>query len=466
MMNKVDDSIHHLSIPVRSYLSIVSTLILGIVVSVAMYFFVHQWAEDHHRMEFESRANAYANAVENTLREYVGALLFLGDFFNNSWPVTRQQFNNFAASVLPRYPGIQGFGWDPLVKDVERAAYESAARKEGLADFQFTERSKENELVQAARREEYVIVYYIYPLENNRPAFGFDIASNSTRLKAIKKAFETGDLSVTGRITLVQETGSQFGVLLLLPIYRPGASLNSPEERLASRSGFVVEVLRIGKAIETALKGFADEGTSLALYDMSAEKENRLLYHRSTRMSETPDMQVSAAEIEKGPSWSRTFPIAERQWKVVFSSLDLYHRSRHTWQPWIVLLGSLLVTMLLAFNMRRKLLYTAEMEQRIEAQAQTNQQLETEIRVRTALEAERDKTILDLRQALNEVNTLRGILPICSFCKKVRDDQGYWEQVDVYIRKHSRADFSHSICPECAKDHYPGIYKKPQPDGE
>jgi hypothetical protein len=53
------------------------------------------------------------------------------------------------------------------------------------------------------------------------------------------------------------------------------------------------------------------------------------------------------------------------------------------------------------------------------------------------------------------VDTLRGILPLCSFCKKVRDDKGYWEQVDVYISKHSQADFSHSVCPECMEKYYP-----------
>lgn len=465
-MNKTVDSIHHLTIPVRRYLPILSTLVLGIVVSGVMSFLVYQWEETHQRMEFESRARAYANAVENTLSEYVGALLFLGDYFNTTGPVARQQFNALAASVLPRYPGIQALGWDPLVIDAERTAYETAARKEGFPDFQFTERSETNELVRAARRKEYVIVYFIYPLEGNLPAFGFDIASNSTRLKAIDKAFRTGKLSVTGRITLVQESGSQFGVLLLLPIYRPGAPLSSPEERQASRSGFVVEVLRIGQAVEAALKGFSDNEISMALYDMSAEKGNRLLYRRSTRMSKTPKMQIPPADIEKGLYWSRTFPVAERQWKVIFNPSEFFNRSRQKWQARIVLLGSLLLTTLLAINMRRKLLHTVEIEQRIKTQAQTNQQLESEIIVRTAAEAERDKTIFDLRQALNEVNTLRGILPICSFCKKVRDDQGYWEQVDVYIRKHSRADFSHSICPECVKDHYPGIYEKPKPGKE
>ncbi|MFC1885285.1 GAF domain-containing protein [Thermodesulfobacteriota bacterium] len=62
--------------------------------------------------------------------------------------------------------------------------------------------------------------------------------------------------------------------------------------------------------------------------------------------------------------------------------------------------------------------------------------------------------ILKQKKALQEIRALRGILPLCSFCKKIRDDEGYWEQVDIYIRKHSKADISHSICPECMEKHY------------
>ena len=70
---------------------------------------------------------------------------------------------------------------------------------------------------------------------------------------------------------------------------------------------------------------------------------------------------------------------------------------------------------------------------------------------------ERENIILDLQTALSEVMTLRGIIPICSSCKKVRDDKGYWNQIESYIRDHSEADFSHSICPECAKKLYPDL---------
>lgn len=67
---------------------------------------------------------------------------------------------------------------------------------------------------------------------------------------------------------------------------------------------------------------------------------------------------------------------------------------------------------------------------------------------------------MDLQQALNEISTLQGILPICSFCKKVRNDKGYWEQVDIYIHKNTLADISHSICPECVHKYYPEIQKE------
>ena len=75
------------------------------------------------------------------------------------------------------------------------------------------------------------------------------------------------------------------------------------------------------------------------------------------------------------------------------------------------------------------------------------------------LEEERIKLIDKLQSALDEIKTLKGIIPICSFCKKIRDDKGYWEQVDVYIYKHSDANISHSICPECFEKNYPEEYE-------
>jgi len=78
-----------------------------------------------------------------------------------------------------------------------------------------------------------------------------------------------------------------------------------------------------------------------------------------------------------------------------------------------------------------------------------------EIERRMAAEKERDRVIQELQQALSEVKTLHGLLPICSQCKNIRDDKGYWKSIERYIQEHSLAQFSHSICPECAAKLYP-----------
>jgi PAS domain-containing protein len=66
-------------------------------------------------------------------------------------------------------------------------------------------------------------------------------------------------------------------------------------------------------------------------------------------------------------------------------------------------------------------------------------------------EQEREQMIRELQSALAEIKTLRGIVPICSYCKKVRDDEGYWNQVEQYVSDHTEAKFSHGICPTCFK---------------
>ena len=76
---------------------------------------------------------------------------------------------------------------------------------------------------------------------------------------------------------------------------------------------------------------------------------------------------------------------------------------------------------------------------------------------RRKAESEKEKLIVELGKALSNVKQLSGLLPICAHCKKIRDDQGYWNQLESYIGDHSEAEFSHSICQECAKKYYPDM---------
>jgi hypothetical protein len=83
-----------------------------------------------------------------------------------------------------------------------------------------------------------------------------------------------------------------------------------------------------------------------------------------------------------------------------------------------------------------------------------------DITERVQAELDRMKLIKDLRRALNEVETLRGLLPICASCKKIRDDKGYWNTVEEYFGQRSSVDFSHTLCPDCIKTLYPDLWEK------
>lgn len=83
----------------------------------------------------------------------------------------------------------------------------------------------------------------------------------------------------------------------------------------------------------------------------------------------------------------------------------------------------------------------------------TNAKLEEEVK-------ERQRLINELKKALSEVKTLSGLLPICAHCKKIRDDKGYWNQIESYLHKHSDAKFSHGMCPDCFKKLYPEAYEE------
>ena len=72
---------------------------------------------------------------------------------------------------------------------------------------------------------------------------------------------------------------------------------------------------------------------------------------------------------------------------------------------------------------------------------------------------ERQKLLTELQQALEQIKTLEGFLPICCYCKDIRDDRGFWHQIEHYIHKHSEAEFSHGICPKCAEKYHADLYR-------
>lgn len=113
---------------------------------------------------------------------------------------------------------------------------------------------------------------------------------------------------------------------------------------------------------------------------------------------------------------------------------------------WVAFFGGLVS------DMRRRLrLRNLEIEK-------AHEKIKTEIEERIRAQIEKDQLIIELEQALAEVKVLSGLIPICASCKRIRDDKGYWKQLESYISDHSDAEFTHSICPDCQAKLYPDLF--------
>ena len=102
----------------------------------------------------------------------------------------------------------------------------------------------------------------------------------------------------------------------------------------------------------------------------------------------------------------------------------------------------------IAFMLKQEMDYRKFREQELKERNEALRQREEEL----------TKSNQALHQALQQVKALRGMIPICSSCKRIRNDQNYWQRLEDYLQEHSEAEFSHSLCIECAKRLYPGVY--------
>jgi signal transduction histidine kinase/CHASE1-domain containing sensor protein len=338
--------------------------------------------------------------VQNSFETYLSALSFFGDFFNNSEQVTRKEFADFAKTAISRYPGIQAFSYNPLVSHQQRAQFEQQAQQTGFKDFTFTQTNPQGQLIPAHPTNEYIVVYFVEPLEGNESALGYTISSDPSRLAAATQAFNSGKLSATGRITLVQEKDNQYGVLILLPIYHKSdtpdtAGLNpqpspqlspqlSPQARHKQRKGFVVQVLRVASVIETALNSLPDMGIDIYLYDDTATKDQQLLYFRPAGGQSAKVSVPVRSDVQSGLYYLNSFDIAGRQWSLVFTPSPLYQNSFSSLHKLIVFFVGLLLTCLLSIYLCSKAKYTRQIEhsnhklqQEITQHQQTEKQLLT-----------------------------------------------------------------------------------------
>ncbi|MGI9125883.1 MAG: CHASE domain-containing protein, partial [Mycobacterium sp.] len=226
---------------------------------------------------------------------------------------TAREFDAYTNDLLARFPNLQALSWNPLVSRAALPAFVARQRAQpGLENFTVTERDADGKPRPVAPRPEYVIVAYIEPIADNKNALGYDIYSNPARAAAIETARDTGRPTATGPIDLVQESGTQKGMLALLPVYRGGSDPGSVSARRAGLRGFAVGVYRLGDVLTETFSGTNWDSVAVTLTDVSDRGNPVVIADLPRRNSATPD-QISAAPMTTtspldvyGRSWELT----------------------------------------------------------------------------------------------------------------------------------------------------------------
>ena len=264
-------------------------------------------------------------------------------FYAGAPEVSRQAFHTFVQRSFARYPGLQALSLELRVPDARREAHEQAVRREGFGDFQIMEQTVQGELVQAEQHPEYIAVTYIEPRAGNEAELGFDVLSAPDCLEALQQARDTGQPTATGRLTLVQDPGRQFELLVFLPLYGPALPHATVEERRQNLHGYVTGVFQIGNMVEAALQGLEREGIVLRIEDEAAPADRRMLYDSHAREPEglSPAREAARGKPPMRMHWQTTVELAGRRWGLHFAPTLAYLAARQSLQPWTVLSSGL-----------------------------------------------------------------------------------------------------------------------------
>lgn len=294
----------------RPLILIVTT---GISLSGLASWWVGRWERSLRQLEFERQTASLTVAMESRLNQYTETLLALGDFYAISQgEVSREQFGGFVRRVLDTYPGIQALEWAPWVRNGARRQFEQDLSQWARGKTEITEQGAMGGLVRAQSRQEYFPVNYIEPWQGNEVALGFDLLSNGVRSQALNRARQTGQVTATAPIRLVQEPQDQAGFLVFLPVYGEEQALQ----------GMLLGVFRVSDVVEEAVRSLQTEinftirdqgdgvaGQYLGFYDAQTQEVEPI---------QTPPPPNGATDLLCPQGCQQIIAVSQRAWQLEF----------------------------------------------------------------------------------------------------------------------------------------------------
>jgi diguanylate cyclase (GGDEF)-like protein len=326
--------------------ALIAILVFGVALSVAAFFAISSREHDVVRLTFEQRAQNRAAAIELAMERGLESVENSGALFDSGNGITGAQFRAFGERALARNPALKAVAWTPLVRKDARRAFEAAAQRD-VPGYRIRELDARFRMVLAGERDEYFPILYSVDRDGpDQSPFGMDRLSVANGREGLERSRASGLATSSGRIRIT--TGhfqGEMGVALSRPVYRPGASLYTPEQRNRNLVGFTISIVVIRDLVGNVLKRVGSQGFRVALYDESARETERFLAVWPDAVQKDPALTGGTGHgLERGVR----FKVGDRDWLAVMTpeagSLD----SATSWHAWAVAGTGLLFALLLA----------------------------------------------------------------------------------------------------------------------
>jgi len=377
-------------------LQVTVPLMVALAVGIGVFLVARRQEQNRVAGEFARKASDAGADIQDAINRHLTVIELVRAYFDATPQAGRQGFSLLAHSALQSQPGFLALEWVPRVPASQRAAFEAGVRAEGHPGFTLIERTADGAMHPAGARAEYFPVDFIEPLAPNRKAFGFDLGSSPPRLAAMQKALDAGTAIATEAVDLAQ---GPRGVLVFIPVFRPGPLPAAPEARLAALRGFVLGVFRIDEMIDRPLAQTGPDDVRYQLLDHADARPGLVLHAHGP----APD---PAGEPGAGITLVHPLAMPGRAWNLRFTPTQGFLAATRSALPWLVQAGALMFVGLLGVFLvvvsGRAQGISEEVDQRTRELQRTNQNLAREMRVREAVEEALQGTQRELQGAMQE----------------------------------------------------------------
>ena len=300
--------------------------------------------------EFRANVTQLATAFEREVLLNLEILFALKTSVGMIPEMNAELFGQLTRPVLERSPAIKAFAWAPVVSQEDRAGFEQS-QQSWYPEFVLSEMLAAAGAVPAQEPPWFVPVQFIEPIADNRPAMGFDLASEDKRRAAILTAMEAGRMAATAAIELVQEQDSQKGLLVFAPLYS-GASDTTLKDRTARHYGFLNGVFRVDELVNKSIPGAIDRNILIQIVDRTEGAQD--VIYSTGRPSDARWLRSLVHEVPLAP-------VAGRYWVVQAMPGVTFVSARRGYLPSLVIGFGFSFIALLVFFAVRSLRQNAEL---------------------------------------------------------------------------------------------------------